>query len=363
MTVPATGVMAGAPAAELGASRDDPRTAQVEAAATQFEALLLRQLVATMRSTLGEGGLFGSGAGSNMYSHLFDQSLSDSMAASGGLGLREVISRSMLGPAYRSQAGQEMNTAPLRPFVPRAVGEPMEVRPASGVPLTGMTGRLQEAARRMLGPSGLAPQWGREGRLTTEDLASDFATEGPRGRAVFNVRDAAGFEDCYKCNLFALELARRSGFMVPLIGRGRGWGYMGPDGVTADAARGQLRGDWGEVVTGESAESLDAGAVRGERAFLLTATGTGDRAGHMGIIERVHSVEYDDAGEIRSITFDGWEGRTYGATHLTDRVWRRGARFDHIEIVELQRPADDGPLERTAHPHANPSVHDLEPAR
>jgi len=186
---------------------------------------------------------------------------------------------------------------------------------------------------------------------------------------MFNVRDAAGFQDRYKCNLFAFELSRRAGFMVPLIGRTRGWGYMGPDGVTADAQAGRLRGGWGHVVTGERADSLDSGIVRGDRAFLLTATGAGGRAGHMGVVERIHRIDYDPEGRIERIVFDGWEGRTYGATHLEGREWVRhghrgsaGSRgnFEDIELVELERPSAPGAEERPVHERARPSVHDLE---
>ncbi len=359
--------------AEVQAPTQTPaqeRAEQIRGVSEQFEALLLQQLVGVMRSTVGEEGLFGSGAGSEMYAHLFDQGFADSMAAAGGLGMREMLERSMLGPAaYRAEMSRVLPDRPAEPFVPRTVGEAMAVRPAAGAALVGQTGRLQAVARDMLGPTGLAPQWGREGRLSEADLASDFSTEGPRGRALFNVRDAAGFQDRYKCNLFAFELARRAGFEVPLIGRTRGWGYMGPDGVTIDAAAGRLRGDWGQVATGETAESLDSGIVRGDRAFLLTATGTGDRAGHMGIVERVREVEYDDSGAIRRIVFDGWEGRTYGATHLENRVWtRQGTRnerggrggFDQIQIIELRRAGEGTSPERPVHPNANPSVHDLE---
>jgi hypothetical protein len=213
----------------------------------------------------------------------------------------------------------------------------------------------------------VATQWGRAGRLTEADLASDFATEGPDGVAAFNVRDAAGFEDNYKCNLFAFEMARRAGFEVPLVGRTRGWGYMGPDGVTADANAGLLRGEWGEVVTGETAESLDSAIVRGDRAFMLTGSSVDGRSGHMGVVERVHEVDYDEQGRVQRVVFDGWEGRSRGAMHLTRRTWNRygnpggeDARggFDSIHIIALRRPQNGARPERPIHENANASVHD-----
>ncbi|MGE0790443.1 MAG: rod-binding protein [Sandaracinaceae bacterium] len=375
VSAPAGAPLPAALATQSTASPEDARRQRITQAATQFESLLIQQLVQVMRSTVGEGGLFGSGAGSAMYSSMFDQNLADAMSQGGGLGMRAILERSMMGPeAYAAQQRQGMELRPLHPnghapFTPREEGEPLAIRPASGAPIAGLTGRLQSAARAMLGPSGLAPQWGREGRLTREDLASDFATEGPSGTAVFNVEDAAGFQDRYKCNLFAFELARRAGFEVPLIGRTRGWGYMGPDGVTEDAERGRLRGDWGRVVSGESAASLDSGVVRGERAFLITGTSVGDRAGHMGMIERVHEVEYDEQGRIERVVFDGWEGRVRGARHMERRTWNRAGTFggedvrggfDRIELIELRRAPETGSEERPVHPHARASVHDLE---
>lgn len=377
MTLPLPG--AGALTAPLTPSEVRPRDQRresIESAATQFESLLLTQLVKVMRSTVGEGGLFGDGAGSQMYAHLFDQSFADSMAAGGGLGMRSVLERSMLGPAaYDAQQRANLDVGDattLGPFTPRTVGAILEARPAAGTDLDGRTGRLQDIARDMLGPNGQAPQWGRAGRLTTDDLASEFSTEGPDGVAVFNVADAAGFEDCYKCNLFAFELSRRAGYMVPLVGRTRGWGYMGPDGVTADAAAGQLQGNWGQVATGESAESLDSGIVSGERAFLLTGTSPGDRSGHVGVVERVHEVDYDESGRIERIVYDGWEGLTRGARRVSQRTWNRSGNsggtnarngFDRIEVIELERPPDGGPEERPTHAHAQPSFHDLPPER
>ncbi|RZO54368.1 MAG: hypothetical protein EVA89_28195 [Sandaracinaceae bacterium] len=372
MTVglPGAGVP-GIPTQPDPAAEAERRQERVESAAGQFEGLLIQQLVSVMRSTVGgEGGMFGSGAGSEMYAHMFDQSFADSLTAAGGMGMRSTIERSMLGPAaYQRMMEQRNDTAlrPLTPFEPRTVGEVIEARPPAGSVLSGMTGRLQGIARQMLGSDGVATQWGRAGRLTEADLASDFATEGPDGVAAFNVRDAAGFEDNYKCNLFAFEMARRAGFEVPLVGRTRGWGYMGPDGVTADANAGQLRGEWGEVVTGETAESLDSAIVRGDRAFMLTGSSVDGRSGHMGVVERVHEVDYDEQGRVQRVVFDGWEGRSRGAMHLTRRTWNRygnpggeDARggFDSIHIIALRRPQDGTRPERPIHENANASVHD-----
>jgi hypothetical protein len=89
----------------------------------------------------------------------------------------------------------------------------------------------------------------------------------------------------------------------------------------------------------------------GEVAFLLVGSGHGERHGHMAMVERPESIDYDDMGQIRSISFSGWEAQPDGAKHLTARTWNRtgekahpGDRngLDRIEIIQLNR--------KTAHP-------------
>lgn len=346
------------------------RSEEVAAAAEQFEALVLTQLVQVMRRSVGESGLFGSGPGTHMYAHLFDQNFASAIAEAGGIGMRDVLCRSMLGPRAYAEAqrhARDSGIGSAAPFTAREVGALMAERPPSGAPLSGLTGRLQAAARVMT-PRGVEAAWGVAGRLTTRELGAQFESQGPDGVARFNVEDAAGYQHCYKCNLFAFEMVRRAGFRVPLVGRTRGWGYLGPDGVMADAGTRTrtLRGNWGRAVTGERAESVDSAIVRGERAFLLAGSATSGRAGHMGVVERVHQIDYDPHGRIERIVYDGWEARAQGAMHLRRRTWNRygnpggeDARngFSRIEIIELRRAGAEGGL-IPLHEHAAPSVRD-----
>ncbi len=352
------------PRAEAGTPQ---HTQQMRDVATRFEGLLVSQLLSVLRATAGEGGLF-SGPGAEMYGQLFDQHVGDALARGGGIGLADVL-LSAMDPTGASAAPQPLAPLAARTTITRAA---IADRPASGADLSGATGALQEAARAMLPESGVAPQWGRDGELTQADLASAFRTEGSEGAAYFSVRDARGYAGYYKCNLFAMELARRAGFSVPVAPRRHGWGYVGPTGLTADAADGRVRGDWARVVGDESAASLDAGIVRGERAFMLTASGADERRGHMGVVERVHEIERDARGEIVRIVFDGWEGRTTGAMHLERRTWSiagqsagdvddtAGARrgFGAIELLELTRPSDGESVERPLLSSAPASVRD-----
>lgn len=365
MTVPLTAA-APTPAAGL----DPAREREIRAAARQLEGVFMQQLLSVMRSSAGENAMF-SGTGASTWGALFDQHVGDAMADAGGVGLADVIATAL--GASPSHAG----AAPLPGMLPLENGAldlgPVDPhRPPSGASLSGATGDLQDAARVMLGEDGVAEQWGREGRLTESDLASDYASGEAGERAYFAVRDARGYEGYYKCNLFALELTRRAGFEVPLIARHRGWGYPGPTALAEDAADGRLRGDWARVASSATPEGLDSAITSGRSAFVLVGSAHDGHRGHMGVIERVHEIQRDETGAITSITFDGWEGRSGGAMHLTRRTWAvAGHRADRapdgtrgrgglgrIEVLELHRPGPGEGLERPLHSSPGASVLD-----
>lgn len=351
---------------DLGADRGRVREAPDDAAdvAEQFEGMLVQQLWQIMRRTVKSGGMLGGeGAGNDLYMSMVDDAMGRQLTEGGGIGLRSVLMRAMGAEAEPGPAGVDGAAIRALDFAP--VHRPAP-GPRTGAVLDGATGRLQDVAREMLSPES-APRWGRDGRLTEQELSSQFSAEVPGGVARFNVRDSAGYQGYYKCNLFALEMARRAGFQVPLMARTRGYSYPHPDRVAADAADGGLRAGWGRVATGETVEQLNAAIDSGDRAFMLTGSGHGDHAGHMGVVERVHEVHYDDEGEIERVVFDGWEARSNGAEHLTRRTWNRyGNRgegparngLDRIELIELLPPesaeAQEIPLSR----RAGPSVRD-----
>ncbi len=323
-----------APFGPTGSGPGRDGDAEIRAAARQFEGLLLEQLISTMRRS---AELF-SGSGGELYGRMFDEHLGAALASSGGLGVGDALAVAM------GATGPVTAAAPSTPFVPRLspslMGPVLEERPSSGAELVGATGRLQRAAGEMLPPSGVAPQWGRDGALTAGDLIDPRAEAG----AASEVQRVRAFRGYYKCNLFAFELARRAGFEVPTYGRGASWGYPGPTAVAEDASDGRLRTGWGEVVSHASVEALDSAIVRGEVALLVTGSGAEGHSGHMGIIERVRSIDRDASGAITRITFDGWEGREVGGMHLTERTWTTlghgvpGARrgLGRIELVELR---------------------------
>lgn len=353
------------PKAPVGPQGDlDPKKqAELKKAARQFEGLLIRELVKTMRKSTpmleGDQG--------KQYSEMFDSALSDHLADSGGVGLAQVLERSF---GVKPEAPSMPADGAF--LLPSSVGTPGQGyglsqysymaahRPTvrlQGGPLTGSTGRLQEEISRML--SAGTSQWAKDGVLGPQDLTSGFATEAGEGMAHFNVRDAGGYPGSYKCNLFALEAVRRGGFKVPVVARDVGWGFPTSDTITEAAATGDV--NWAHVATGAPAADVDRAIQQGQGAFMLTGSGQPGRAGHMAVVERVHEIRYDDTGHIRQVVFDGWEARTHGAEHLSRRTWNvagetggnlvRGG-FSRIELLQLEQAdgeqAPEVPLQRSA---------------
>ena len=83
-------------AGELKRPTDDVDT-QLREAATQFEAVFIRQMLAAMRETVPEGGLIDGGQAEDLFSSMLDGHLSELMAARTGSGLAEAIYRQLSG--------------------------------------------------------------------------------------------------------------------------------------------------------------------------------------------------------------------------------------------------------------------------
>ncbi|MEM7446639.1 MAG: rod-binding protein [Myxococcota bacterium] len=323
-------------------------------AAGQFEELILAQLVRVLRETSVSDGMLGKAPGASVFGHLVDQALTQALSDGGGIGLRDALDAS-LGSSATQETGSVSTSKTNQPHgesSPKLVGTLRRMRsvdfgPITGAPLEGATAQLQQAAQELLSAE-RSTRWSREGTLQRDDLSSNYHTRTSSGEiAAFNVQDAGGYQGQYKCNLFTMELARRAGFSVPVAPRAHGWGYPAPNGLTTSIEDGEVPKGWGRVVTGASATSIDQEILQGRRAFMLTGSAAHpERAGHMGIVERVHSIDYDSSGAIQKIVYDGWEARVDGARHLTRRTWNRTGTFggtdprggfSRIEIIELRR--------------------------
>jgi len=334
-----------APLGQLGPAAGASRMTGVEAA-KGMEALFLEQLLSAMGDAGGDLKLFGDGFQGEMFMQMFMSSVA-SDAAKAGTGLGEALAKATarLGDG---DSGSALSAS--RAF--RSYGA--ESRAASGVP---SNRRLGSIAEEWLG-GGRSERWSKDGRLREEDLAAEGASDARGGVAHFNVRDADGYKGHNKCNLFAFELIRRAGYTVPLAARSRGWGYMGADAVARHARAGEV--DWAEVRTRWDAADLDAAASSGE-PLLMASSAPGDREGHMGVADRVHSIRRGDDGRIAAVEYSGWEAGASGARYGR-HTWRvegvpgvgRGG-LDGIEILAPRMAAEQSPfsIERGARPGAS----------
>lgn len=87
-----------------------PTPADVKKAASQFEAIILRQLLGPSIEPMMSGGLGGSGksgaggGGGGVYGYLLTDVLCSKLGASGGLGLGRMLERQLAPPAGKPAA-------------------------------------------------------------------------------------------------------------------------------------------------------------------------------------------------------------------------------------------------------------------
>lgn len=324
------------PVGAIGAGfNNTPNISDAKEAAGALEAMLFKQLMKNMTESVGEGGLFGESFQSNMYQDMYASALSEQVG--GHLGISSMIEKA-LGVSERQEGA-----LPQIGGAAGALGAYRAVAQKTGAPPANMD--LYKTAMSFVDDTS-ATRWGKDGALTRDDLGADISTYEKDGVAAFNVEDANGYEGFPKCNLFAFEMLRRAGYTVPVIGRSHGWGYMGADAATNMASKGQSA-EWATVRTGDSQAQLD-GAAYGGAPLLLSASGAGDRVGHMAVADRIHSVKRDENGDVVALEYSGWEATTNGASYGR-RMWRtegiegngRGG-LGQIEILEPKK--NDGSI-------------------
>ncbi len=76
-------------------SADTVKEKKLREACAGFEAILLKQLLASARQSLPEGGLFEGGFGEDMYRSMQDDQLAQKMAATNRSGLGEMLYRQL----------------------------------------------------------------------------------------------------------------------------------------------------------------------------------------------------------------------------------------------------------------------------
>lgn len=92
---------------------------KLKRACSDFESLFIAKLLKTMRQTVPRSGLFGAGTTQEMYQSLFDEEISKSLARRGGIGLGDMLFRSLSPKEGDSQI-------PMGPF-------PRNLKPHGGL--------------------------------------------------------------------------------------------------------------------------------------------------------------------------------------------------------------------------------------
>ena len=72
------------------------KKAKLRKTAESFEAIFIRQMLRSMRSSLLNGGMFGSGATGEIYSDIMDNAIAEKMAERSVLGLADLIYKRMV---------------------------------------------------------------------------------------------------------------------------------------------------------------------------------------------------------------------------------------------------------------------------
>jgi peptidoglycan hydrolase FlgJ len=67
------------------------RNLKLKKSAEGFEAIFIRQLLSTMRATIPEGGMLGSGMAGDIYGDIINNALSETMSKKSAFGLADII--------------------------------------------------------------------------------------------------------------------------------------------------------------------------------------------------------------------------------------------------------------------------------
>jgi len=88
----------------------DAKKAKLRKAAEGFEAIFIRMLFSTMRTTMSEGSMFGSGTSGEIYGDIIDSAVADVLADKSALGLADMLYRSMeksIDTGQRADSGKK----------------------------------------------------------------------------------------------------------------------------------------------------------------------------------------------------------------------------------------------------------------
>lgn len=100
--------------------------------ASEFEAMLLTQMISAMRKTVGESGLLEASPQRKVFDGVFDNEMARSLVSSGGLGLAETLTAQIEQQASRAAGTEGAGHAPVEGRISSGYG--MRADPISGRP-------------------------------------------------------------------------------------------------------------------------------------------------------------------------------------------------------------------------------------
>ncbi|MFC1551468.1 rod-binding protein [Candidatus Latescibacterota bacterium] len=80
----------------LNKSDVEAKKAKLLKASKDFEGILVKEILKSMRSTLTNGGMFGTGTAGEIYSDMMDDAVANKIASRGKMGLADVIYKQMV---------------------------------------------------------------------------------------------------------------------------------------------------------------------------------------------------------------------------------------------------------------------------
>jgi murein DD-endopeptidase MepM/ murein hydrolase activator NlpD len=99
-------------------SAGEKQKSELRKVAQEFEAVFIAHLLKVMRETIEESGLMEEGFGKSMYTEMFDQELSLSMARRGALGISDLLYQNLL----KTETKKELKDSSQAPASPQGVG-------------------------------------------------------------------------------------------------------------------------------------------------------------------------------------------------------------------------------------------------
>jgi Rod binding domain-containing protein len=153
-------------------------TPEQQKAARDFEAIFLRQLMASLEKS---GGLGGDSGGGQVFRSMMVSALADTASQGGGIGLSEVILKAMLPPP--PQGKPDLSAHAAAPAASHAGTSPESVGGdgSARVGSSGWAGSSAEAAG--LGDPAASLRWGAASRVLTEALRAPMLESSAKGLA------------------------------------------------------------------------------------------------------------------------------------------------------------------------------------